>query len=223
MLANTKKPIIPKLPAETWDPELLLDFILSLPANENLEPMVLTGKCLILMMLASGRRKCDMMLLQVDDKHMTITDDIIHFTLYGPSKGFRNCRDHDFMQHIDFQKYPHPFPYTKVCPYTTIRDYIKQIRNRVTRFLPPHNKFFVKLTDGGPPSSDTLRRWGKDFLHDSGVLTTSLNSLHSASSSKMFFLGASLQTIMDKCAWVKSSIFFKFYLRTNSMDITTKI
>ena len=92
-----KKPVIPKLPAETWDPELLLDYMLSLLPNEELEPMVLTGKLLVLMMLASGRHKCDMMLLQVDDQHMRITNDAIHFTLAGPSKGFRNSKDHAFM------------------------------------------------------------------------------------------------------------------------------
>ena len=105
-----KKPVIPKLPAETWDPELLLDYMLSLPPNEELEPMVLTGKLLVLMMLASGRHKCDMMLLQVDDQHMRITDDAIHFTLAGPSKGFRNPKDHAFMQHIVFQKISMPLP-----------------------------------------------------------------------------------------------------------------
>ena len=217
-----KKLVLPKLPTETWDPELLLDYMLSLPPNEELEPMVLTGKLLVLMMLASGRRKCDMLLLQVDDEHMKIMDDAIHFALSGPSKGFRHRKEHAFMQHMVFQKYPHPFPYDKVCPYKTIWDYIRLICNRVS-YTSPHDKLFVKLTDGDPPSSDTLKRWGKDFLSDSGVFAPTLNSLHSASSSKMFFMGVSLQTIMDRCAWAKSSTFIKFYLRTTSTQDDVQI
>ena len=126
--ASQRKPLQPKLPDDTWDPEDLLNYMLSQPDNNDLDLMTLSGKCVVLLMLASGRRKCDLLLLSIHPDYLTETENNIKFTLAGPSKGFRT-KGHQFMQTIDFVKYPYPPPFNKICPYTMVKDYIRLIRN----------------------------------------------------------------------------------------------
>ena len=59
----------------------------------------------------------------------------------------------------------------------------------------------------------TLRQSHWEYnIYSAGVSVIGINSLRSTSSSKCFFLGETLQSIMSKCAWATSSPFYKYYL-----------
>ena len=51
---------IPKLPAVSWDPDTVLDYMLTLPNPVKLNKVELSGRCLVLLLLSSGRRKIDL-------------------------------------------------------------------------------------------------------------------------------------------------------------------
>ena len=65
-----------------------------------------------------------------------------------------------------------------------------------------------------PATSDTIRRWVKTTLTNSGILNFSAHSVRSASTSKAKELGIEIQRIMTKACWKNEETFFKHYEKT---------
>ena len=59
------KPTIPVLPGEIWDADRVILHFIDMPENTSLTNLQLSKKCIVLLMLASGRRKGDIMALDV--------------------------------------------------------------------------------------------------------------------------------------------------------------
>ena len=205
--AATQRPL-PDVTSETWDAERVLSGALQLPDNEELDMQVLMGKLVVLLLLSSGRRKCDLMKCAVDSKHMVRTPDSYYFALSAPSKGYRNT-SHSYMQFIQFKKYP---TVPKICPYAALDYYFTHLRG----FRLPHHDLFAII--GGkrtPASPDTVRRWGVTFLKAVGVEPEKavLCQTRAAHASISFNSGDSLESIMSRCAWARTSTFYQFYLK----------
>ena len=202
------KPSLPKLPGEIWNADRILTYFLSLPPNRHLSHVQLSGKCVVMLMLASGRRKADLMGLDVQPQFMKRTDNCFYFTLNKLSKSNLNNKN-DFMQFLEFHRF-HPEP--QICPYTTIVDYLLYVHNTV--FPPPnHTRFFTTTTlNATPAHPETVRGWAWDVLKAAGIQGASVHSIRSAHSSKAVALGENIDSVMQR-GWTKTSTFYQHYLR----------
>ena len=200
---------LPSVPPVIWDPDKVLQFFRQWPQNSELGPVELSGKCLVLLMLASGRRKSDLHKLSVNENFMVYTSEKIYFACSSFTKGHRRVKSHDFMQFIEFQKFDLD---PQCCPYSVIMSYLDRIR---TPRRPQCDNFFVTTDKGTPAHPDTLKRWALNILQAAGIDVTmyKTNSIRSAHSSKSYQLGESIDSIMDRCAWVRGSTFVDYYLR----------
>ena len=203
------KPALPKLPGEVWNADRVLAYFLRSPPNAYLTKLQLAGKCVVLLMLASGRRKGDLMGLDVRSQFMKKTDNVFYFTLSKLSKGNSPfIPQNKFMQYLEFHKFPAT---SQICPYTIIEDYLEIIRHPNGK--PSHTHFFVTTTDPRKPAhSETVRRWAVDTLKLAGITCTP-HSIRSAHASMAVVHHEPIDSIMERCGWRKSSAFYKHYLR----------
>ena len=99
-----------------------------------------------------------------------------------------------------------------MCPYTMIEDCLQIVcHNHAKR--PAHSHFFVVTTDFQKPAhSETVRHWAVDTLKLAGV-TQNPHSIRSAHASIAVVHNESIDSIMERCGWRRSSTFNKHYLR----------
>ena len=188
------KPALPKLPGEVWSADRVLAYFLRSPPNAYLTKLQLAGKCVVLLMLASGRRKADLMGLDVRSQFMKKTDNVFYFTMNKMSKGNSPFTpQNNFMQYIEFHKFPAA---PQICSYTMIEDYLEIIRHP-NGFKPSHAHFFVTTTDCQKPAhSETVRRWAIDTLKLAGV-TCNPHSIRSAHASMAVVHNEPIDSIME--------------------------
>ena len=77
-----------------------------------------------------------------------------------------------------------------------------------------HTKFlFITVSPYGPPHKDTIGRWVKNTLTQTGVNTKifTSHSCRSCDSSKADNMGVDLDTILKMLFWSRQSTFRKFY------------
>ena len=204
------KPALPKLPGEVWNADKVLVYFLRSPPNCYLTKLQLAGKCIVLLMLASGRRKVDLMALDVQPQFIQKTDNVFFFTMSKLSKGNSPFTpQNNFMQYIEFHKF-NAAP--QICPYTVIEDFFQIIRNNQA-IKPTYSQFFVTTTDCQKPAhAETVRRWAIDTLKLAGINCTP-HSIRSAHASMAVAHNENIDSIMERCGWRHSSTFYKHYLR----------
>lgn len=185
----------------TWDPQLVLNYLMSLGPDNELPLIQLSGKVTVLMLLLSGQRGQTLHLL--DTRNMTVSESRVTFRIGDPLK---TSRPGAHMSELIFDAYPSD---KKLCVVTSIVNYLdrtKYIRGTITRFFlttkPP-----IKLA-----SRDTLRRWTKSIMEAAGINLNifSPHSTRSASTSKAA-LKLPLSTILSTIGWAKESTFTKYY------------
>ena len=209
------KPTLPAVPGEIWDADRLVEHLLSLPPNRELTNIQISRKCIVLLMLASGQRKADIMALDISPKFMKKTKDAYYCSMSKPSKG--NTSGHNnFMQFIEFHRFDSQ---PKLCLYRMLQDYIALVGNTVGEDSAKHSKLFVTTTSGSPAHRDTVTHWAADLLFDAGIGVHCVHSIRSASSSKSIQYKEPLENVMARCGWKRKSTFFKHYLRPVAMGL----
>ena len=193
----------------------LVEHLLSLPPNRELTNIQMSRKCIILLMLASGWRKADIMVLDISPKFMKKTKEAYCCSMSKPSKGNTSGRN-NFMQFIEFHRYDSQ---PKLCPYRMLQDYIALVRNTVGEDSTKHSKLLVTTTSGSPTHRDTVSRWATDILFDARIGVHCIHSIRSASSSKSIQYKEPLENVMARCGWKRKSTFFKHYLRPVAMGL----
>ena len=187
----------------TWDPHLVLDYIIALGPDEDLTLIQLSRKLAILMLLLSGQRGQTLHFLDI--RNMTVSDLSISFRLGDPLK---TSRPGAHMSELVFVAYPTD---RRLCVVTSVFCYLARtasLRGSITGFF---------LTTKPPvrvASRDTLRRWTKDIMRAAGIDLTvfSPHSTRSASTSKAA-LKLPLSTILSTAGWSRESTFTRFYKR----------
>ena len=200
------KPQVPKLPLNSWNPDDVLDFISALPSNLHLSEYHLSQKAFLLALLASGHRKGDLVYMSTDPDYIKQTDTEFTFILPFPTKGFHPGSNHSFMQKVIIKKYPFDH---NICPYRALQAYIDRCRNRSLCY-----GFWVTTTPAwGPASPDTLQRWAKVLLSDTGVDMTIFtpHSTRAAAANRALQQGEPIDLVMQHCAWASTSTFHKYY------------
>ena len=190
--------------ATTWNVNTLLKHLETLHPIESLSQKQLTLKTVALAALVSAQRSQSLAALSLHS--MVRTAEEYRFTITDILKTSR----------------PGKFPLTvslpmfrdneKLCVYRCVTRYI-QITNSFRDLIPTRNLF---LSFGKPHKAvcaSTISRWLKLALEEAGIDVTTFtgHSYRSASTSKAFNLGVSLDIILRTADWSNAGTFCKFY------------
>ena len=196
-----ERPSLPRY-SSTWDVNIVLTYLKSLPANVDMSLKELTHKLASLLVILSGQRLQTIRLLDI--KHMIEQDHKVIFQVKALVKQSKPGR------HVDDMEFRAYTPNPKLCVVACIKEYIKRtstIRGQETQLLlswmKPHSSI----------SQDTLSRWIKIVLCKSGVDMNLFkpHSTRSASTSAAARLGVNMQTVMKTAGWANTQTFAKFY------------
>ena len=192
------KPTVPKYSC-VWDVSVVLDYISSLPCNDNLSLKDLTCKLAILIALVSA------------DRGQSIAFLDLNFLKILPSKAVfminkltKTSRPGKPAKRVILPAYS---KCKKLCVKSTLQCYIdrtKQLRSSSILFISifkPHKQV----------TSSTIARWLKSVLVKSGISGYGAHSTRSASTSAALEAGLSVKDIMNVADWSNASTFNKFY------------
>nr|XP_058956687.1 uncharacterized protein LOC131783926 [Pocillopora verrucosa] len=193
------RPTLPRYNS-IWNLSTVLDFIKTLGPNEELSLKNVTLKCVTLVALLSGQRCQTIHALRISG--MKETNGQIRFDI---STLMKTSKAGERQEPLTFKPYKYD---SQLCVVKCLQQYIKQtaeVRNGADQlWLSYHN----------PASKDTVSRWIKEFLKQSGIDISSYgaHSTRAASSSAARSSpNISLQTIMNADGWARESAFRKFY------------
>ena len=192
---------------EIWDVDKVLSYFNSKDHNDKLSFKELCYKTVTLLMILGACRKNTLSSFTVEDIKTDDTKCII-----CPSKVLKHSRPGFKPEPLVFHRYQLN---EKLCIVSCIEHYLRQ-RNKLLPIA--NNKAFI-ITFGKPhkpASNDTISRWIKDTLKNSGInieIFTS-HSCRSASTSKAFSLGIPLHEILKRANWSRAETFQKHYNRT---------
>ena len=201
------RPTLPRYNS-IWNLSTVLDFIKTLGPNEELGLINVTLKCVTLVALLSGQRCQTIHALRISG--MKETNGQIRFdisTLLKTSKPGKHQEPLKF-EPLKFKPYTYD---SQLCVVKCLQEYIKQtseVRKGADQlwlsYQKPHN----------PAGKDTVSRWIKEFLKQSGIDMSS----YGAHSARAAFSSAArssphipLQTVMNAAGWARESTFRKFY------------
>jgi len=192
---------------DIWDVDKVLSYFNGKDYNDRLSFKELCHKTVTLLMILGANRKNAFSTFSIDDIKTDGTKCVI-----CPSKVMKHSRPGFKPTPLVFHRYQLN---EKLCVVSCIEHYLIQ-RNKL---LPAtENKAFI-ITHGKPhkpASTDTISRWVKDTLKDSGInvdVFTS-HSCRSASTSKAFSVGVPLQEILKRANWSRAETFKRHYKRT---------
>ena len=156
----------------------------------------------MLLLILSGQRAQTMHLLEV--KKLTLSYSKAIFVIGDVTKTTAPGRH---IEPLCFLAYA---PDRRLCAVTVLRHYLERtldIRGTETRLFLTLNK------TNKAASKDTLRRWAKDMLRDSGVNidTFKPHSVCSAAASLAAKTNLSIDTIMRAAGWLQETTFSKYY------------
>ena len=185
-----------------WDINKVLNYIDSLPVNEELSYKQLTQKLVVLLMILGARRKQALHSVQIDN---VVLDENACVLL--PNKVLKHSKPGRNIEPIIY----HSFEHNKLCVVKCIKQYIKQ---RCKLVNTEQKALFI--TYGKPhkqASPDTISRWIKNMLSESGVDITvyKAHSCRSASTSKANNIGITMKEILDRGCWSNDHTSKKFY------------
>lgn len=193
--------------SSTWDVSVVLEFIKSLPDNNQLSLPDLTHKLAMLLALTNAARCSELSQLSLD--HKIVCPDGVRFTIIGLTKTRKRGPAVEVF-------YPTFEENTKLCPVRTLAEYECRTRNVRTRSNQGSRPLFISVRRPFRPVKPcTIGRWLRTIMQKAGV-DTSIFSAHStrgASSSKARAAGVSVADILRTASWASESTFCRFYYR----------
>lgn len=199
------KPNRPKY-THTWDPQLVLNCVSTWYPNDQLSLEKLTKKLVGLLAICTAHRVQTFSLIKLEN--VTISEVCVQIGITDVIKTSESGREQPVLK----------LPYFKdniaICPATVLKDYISATQpirtGNIDRLLLTYKK------PHKPASSQTISRWIKQVLLESGVdvtIFTAHSTLH-ASTSAAHAAGISIDTIRKTAGWTESSsTFTRFYHR----------
>lgn len=187
---------------QIWDASIVLDYLITLNPIENLDLKDLTLKLLMLLLLVTGKRGQSIHLLNITN--MNLSETSCSFQLTSHTKTSKPGQPATLITVQEFNK-EHG-----ICPIHTLREYIKR-----TELLRGNYKqlFISFVRPHKPVSRDTISRWTKTVLKNSGIDTTKFtsHSTRAATASKAKQKDVPLDVILSHVGWSTKSTFAKFY------------
>ena len=188
---------------DIWDINIVLSYYENLGGNEALEYKNLVKKIVMLFVILGARRKQALFTISVDN--ILFKDDKV---VLLPNKILKHSSAKRPLTPIIYQKYQEN---NNLCLVNALSFYLdareklvdKEVKELLISYGKPHH----------PVSSDTVARWIKEVLRETGVDTDCFkpHSCRAAPSSKARDNGVSIVEIMKQGRWKSESVFKKFY------------
>ena len=195
------RPALPRFNS-IWKVSTVLGFVETLGPNEVFSFKNVTLKCVTLFALLSGQRCQTIHALRISG--MKETNGQICFDI---STLLKTSKPGKHQKPLTLKSYDYD---SQLCVVKCLQHYIKQtseVRNGADQlwlsYQKPHN----------PASKDTVSRWVKEFLKQSGIdISYGAHGNRAASTSAASSSpNVSLQTIMNAAGWSRERTFRKFY------------
>lgn len=187
----------------TWDPRLVLDYFKNWH-NDGLTLDMLSKKLATLLALVTGQRMQTLALINI--KNIVLKETLIEIKIPDNIKTSKPGKVQPTLN-LPFYK-----DNLNICPATTLQSYLertKELRGNTLFLFISFKKPFKRA------STQTLSRWVKSILGDSGI-DTNLFSAHStrhASTSAASRKDINIDTIRKSAGWTeKSATFTRFYV-----------
>ena len=196
----------PPLPKhhEIWDVDIVLNYLCSLPKNEDLDLKTLSKKLAVLLAIISPKRTSE--IARLDRRYMKFNTEGVLFTLPGLSKTQTDCTPRQVL-------YSHFPDNEKLCVVRCLKEYLKRTQSfrEENGDSDPLLRTTIKPHKGLSPN--TVANWIKDILCLSGIDTSKFtaHSTRGASTSKAAQKGIAIDTILDMADWSNVRTFKKFY------------
>lgn len=199
---NTR-PSLPRY-AETWDANMLLDYLIANPPSSKKYLRDITLRTVTLLSILSGQRVQTLQQLSVEGNCLKLNQDSC--TVFAPGL-LKQSRPGNHLAPLTFKCYP----IQELCIVCNLRGYLsatRDLRDSSTKQLfISHSKPYKAVT------TSTIGRWIKQTIGNAGVDITIFkpHSTRSASSSAAKRNGASTDLILKHVGWSRASTFAKFY------------
>ena len=192
-------------PKDIWDVNIVLAYWDKQPCNADLPLMLLSQKTVVLLCISTMRRKCELLCIRTDNILYYPNSMVFPLDSFPKTYSLRNRVEG--LCYLTVRKFPDN---PNICPLLTLQHYIKHI------CMLRQGTYKVFITTQAPYrqiSPMTLRRWIVTTLAASGIdiYRYSAKSTHHASSSKAFYAGVNLQSLLDRAGWVNLSSFVTHY------------
>lgn len=200
------RPPAPKY-SSTWDVDVVLTYLGSLPENKELSFQLLSHKVAMLFALASADRCSDLALLDLNFR--THLPDGVKFQIPGLTKTRRRGPPVVAL-------YPKLSQNDKLCPVEAVKEYEKRTQEFRSGSSDTSNPLFLSVRKPHKPvKACTIGHWLKSVMSLAGVDTGvfSAHSTRGAATSKAKAAGVSIADIMKTANWSSPSTFSRFYHR----------
>lgn len=191
---------------ETWNPDLVLNFFLNLPPNEELGLKLLSHKLATLLALVTAHRIQTLQLILISN--IEISEDWVCIKVPDFIKTSGPNRFQPYLKFPFFREKP------KLCAASALISYLNE--TKAIRPLNVNNLFITTTKPHKEASRQTISRWIKFTLSKSGIDTSVFRaqSTRHASTSAAARKGMSVETIREAAGWsATSQVFARFYNR----------
>ena len=177
---------------QIWDVSQVLDYLKTLYPLEKLSLKELTQKTVMLLLLVTGQRGQFIHLLSLNG--IQLTSQTAYLSLEEHTK---TSRPNNAAAAVTITEFT---PDSRICPLTTLKAYMKEtetLRNG-------ENKLFISfIKPNKAVSRDTISRWTKQVLTNSGIDTKifTSHSTRAASATKAHQKEIPLDTILNTIGW----------------------
>lgn len=204
------KPSFPKY-CNTWDPQIVLNYVSEWYPNRELTREKITKKLVILLAICTAQRVQTISFIKLENISFSQTG--INIAIKDILKTSAAGKEQPTLYLPFFKENP------RICPATTLEDYIA-----ITKDDRPANVSNLLITMKHPykgATSQSISRWIKQLLAESGVDVAAFgaHSTRHASTSAAAAAGVSIDNIRKAAGWTNTSqVFAKFYNRPIVMD-----
>ena len=153
------KPTLPRYQV-TWDVNKVLNYLANMPQVEKLSLKLLSHKLVMLVALITGQRCQSLHLLDLKDLHVHAQG--VNFTV---SSLLKQSKPGKHAPVISLRKYEQN---KKLCVMEVFREYL----SRTKEIRSSHKVFVSFVKPSGPVTKDTISRWIKTVMKNSGIDVT---------------------------------------------------
>ena len=213
----------PRMPKEIWDVNDVLAYWDRLPPSTDLPLMLLSQKTVLLILISTMRRPGELLFMSIDN--LVYAPNSITFPLDAYPKTYSLYNPNEQLRFITIRKFPEN---RNICPMSALQVYLKRtapLRTTVSKKL-----FITTQHPFRPVARMTLRRWILTGLSDAGVDVSkyTAKTTRHASSSKAYFAGVSIDTVMLRAGWNNVSSFVTHYnlpviSRTKNQTVSSRL
>ena len=199
-------PVKPQMPLEIWDINIVLAYWDKQPPNQDLPLMLLTQKAVLLLLISTMRRRCELLSIHIDN--IVYRPNCMIFPLESYPKTYSIHNKFESLCFLTVQRFNEN---SHICPLLTIQHYIHR-----TKAIRNHREKRVFLTTQNPfraAAPMTIRRWILSGLFQAGIDVDkySAKTTHHANSSKAYFAGVNVDFLLKRAGWVNISSFVLHY------------